>query len=58
VDLTMVIIAINSWNRLAIAFRAIAGTYMLATQHTAECKPTAQHSAEWDAINDSVEAWL
>ena len=36
VDLTMVIIAINSWNRLAIAFRAIAGTYKPATQHSAE----------------------
>ncbi len=27
VDLRMAIIAINSWNRLAIAFQAIAGTY-------------------------------
>jgi AhpD family alkylhydroperoxidase len=35
VDLTMVIIAINSWNRLAIAFCAIAGTY----------EPTKQQSA-------------
>jgi AhpD family alkylhydroperoxidase len=35
VDLTMVIIAINSWNRLAIAFRAIAGTYEPAKQHSA-----------------------
>jgi AhpD family alkylhydroperoxidase len=34
VDLTMVIIAINSWNRLAIAFRAIAGTYEPAKQHS------------------------
>lgn len=35
VDLTMVIIAINNWNRLAIAFRAIAGTYKPANQHSA-----------------------
>jgi alkylhydroperoxidase family enzyme len=35
VDLTMVIIAINSWNRLAIAFRAIAGTYEPAKQPSA-----------------------
>ena len=35
VDLTMVIIAINSWNRLAIAFRAIAGTYESAKQQSA-----------------------
>ncbi|MCZ2076748.1 MAG: carboxymuconolactone decarboxylase family protein [Bryobacteraceae bacterium] len=27
VDLTMAVIAINGWNRLAIAFRAQAGTY-------------------------------
>ncbi len=27
VDLTMAIIAINGWNRLAVSFRALAGTY-------------------------------
>lgn len=27
VDLTMVIVAINGWNRLAIGFRSVAGTY-------------------------------
>lgn len=27
VDLTMAVIAINGWNRLAISFRALAGTY-------------------------------
>lgn len=32
VDLTMAIIAINSWNRLAIAFQAIAGAYEPAKQ--------------------------
>ena len=36
VDLTMAIIAINAWNRLAIAFRAVAGTYEPAKQHSAE----------------------
>lgn len=30
VDLTMAIIAINSWNRLAISFRAVPGTYQPA----------------------------
>jgi alkylhydroperoxidase family enzyme len=35
VDLTMVIVAINSWNRLAVAFRAIAGTYEPAKQQSA-----------------------
>ena len=32
VDLTMAIIAINSWNRLAIAFQTIAGMYEPAKQ--------------------------
>ena len=32
VDLTMVIIAINGWNRLAIGFRSVAGTYQ-PTKH-------------------------
>ena len=36
VDLTMTIIAINAWNRLVIAFRAVAGTYEPAKQHSAE----------------------
>ena len=27
VDLTMALIAINGWNRLAVSFRAVAGTY-------------------------------
>jgi AhpD family alkylhydroperoxidase len=27
VDLTMMIIAINGWNRLAVSFRAVAGSY-------------------------------
>jgi AhpD family alkylhydroperoxidase len=27
VDLTLAVIAINSWNRLAISFRAVPGTY-------------------------------
>jgi AhpD family alkylhydroperoxidase len=31
VDLTLAIIAINGWNRLAISFRSVAGTYQRAT---------------------------
>ena len=27
IDLTMAIIAINGWNRLAVSFRAVAGSY-------------------------------
>ena len=30
VDLTMAVIAINGWNRLAISFRTVAGTYQPA----------------------------
>jgi AhpD family alkylhydroperoxidase len=30
VDLTMAVIAINGWHRLAISFRAVAGTYQPA----------------------------
>jgi AhpD family alkylhydroperoxidase len=30
IDLTMAVIAINGWNRLAISFRAVAGTYQPA----------------------------
>jgi len=36
VDLTMAIIAVNAWNRLAIIFRAVAGTYEPAKQHSAD----------------------
>ncbi len=34
VDLTLAVIAINGWNRLAISFRAVPGTYQPATQGT------------------------
>ena len=35
VDVPMAVIAINSWNRLAISFRALAGTYEPAKEHAA-----------------------
>ena len=34
VKLTMAIVAINSWNRLAIAFRAVPGSYQPQTAHS------------------------
>ena len=34
VDLTVAIIAINGWNRLAVSFRALAGTYQPAKPET------------------------
>ena len=36
VDLTMAIIAINGWNRLAISFRREAGTYQPQTQASSD----------------------
>jgi len=35
VDLTMAIVAINGWNRLAVGFRAVAGSYQPPKQHQA-----------------------
>ncbi len=35
VDLTMAIIAINSWNRLAVPFRTVAGSYQPASARRA-----------------------
>lgn len=39
VDLTMAVIAINGWNRLAVSFRAVAGTYQPAVAAKAEGEP-------------------
>lgn len=36
VDLTMAIIAINGWNRLAISFRTVPGTYQPSTETRAQ----------------------
>jgi AhpD family alkylhydroperoxidase len=48
VDLTMLIVAINGWNRLNIAFRTPAGTYQPAPRRRAEAgvrpaRPQASH---------------
>jgi AhpD family alkylhydroperoxidase len=41
-NLTMAIVAINGWNRLAIAFRAVPGTYQPpARKHAPEPEPVA-----------------
>jgi alkylhydroperoxidase family enzyme len=34
VNLTLAIVAINSWNRLSISFRAVAGSYEVKGRHT------------------------
>ena len=41
VDLTMAVIAINSWNRLAVSFRAEPGTYQPRTAAAALAAATA-----------------
>jgi AhpD family alkylhydroperoxidase len=43
VDLTAAIVAINGWNRLAIAFRTVPGTFQLGMQSTS---PQPVHSSE------------
>lgn len=40
VDLTLAVAAINSWNRLAIALRSVAGHYQPATPKTAAASAT------------------
>ena len=35
IDLTMAVIAINGWNRLAVSFRAVAGDYQPSVPHGA-----------------------
>jgi AhpD family alkylhydroperoxidase len=38
IDLSMAVIAINGWNRLAVSFRALAGTYQPGAHHEAARK--------------------
>jgi alkylhydroperoxidase family enzyme len=48
VDLTLAIVAINGWNRLAIAFRKEPGTYQppAAASRATPQVPTAQRSSD------------
>lgn len=41
IDLTMAIIAINSWNRLSVSFRKEAGTYQPRVERDRSAKPAA-----------------
>jgi len=55
VNLTLAIIAINGWNRLAISFRTTPGTYQRAGQdvgRTGTQRPPAQKKTEERAAND------
>ncbi len=44
VDLTLAIVAINGWNRLAISFRTVPGTYIPAQRRAGEGVTDAQSS--------------
>ena len=55
VNLTLAIIAINGWNRLAISFRTVPGTYQRAGQddgRTGTHSPPAQKVPEGQAADD------
>lgn len=39
VDLNMAVVAINSWNRIAITFRAVPGTYQPAAHRQTAARP-------------------
>lgn len=55
VNLTLAIIAINGWNRLAISFRTVPGTYQRAGQNdgrTGAHRPPAQKETEGQAADD------
>ncbi|HEX5581000.1 MAG TPA: carboxymuconolactone decarboxylase family protein [Gemmatimonadaceae bacterium] len=45
VDLSMAIVAINGWNRLAVAFRAPVGSYQPAASQAAATPPAAARPA-------------
>jgi AhpD family alkylhydroperoxidase len=46
VDLTVAIVAINAWNRFAIAFRTVPGTFELSGSRSATQPADASHLAE------------
>jgi len=55
VNLTLAIIAINGWNRLAISFRTVPGTYQRAWQNagrTGAHRPPAQREPGGQAADD------
>jgi AhpD family alkylhydroperoxidase len=45
VDLTVAIVAINAWNRLAIAFRTVPGTFELGASRSATQPDSVSHVA-------------
>lgn len=46
VDLTVAIVAINAWNRFAIAFRTVPGTFELSDSRSATQPARASHHTE------------
>ena len=45
IDLTLAIVAINAWNRLAIAFKAVPGTFQVGAS------PSAEQAAQGAIVN-------
>ena len=54
IDLTLAVIVINGWNRLAISFRTVPGTYQSATKTTArtEAQGSPGRKGDGHAAND------
>ena len=52
IDLTLAIIAINGWNRLAISFRTVPGTYQPAAKNTGELEAQGSQAHESEHAAD------
>ena len=48
IDLTLAIVAINSWNRLAIAFKTVPGTFQVGAS------PSAEAAAQGPTVNTGL----
>lgn len=54
VDLTLAIVAINGWNRLAISFRKAPGTYQPKSQSAGTAKTIHLNGTPGTAVSDTV----
>ncbi len=57
-DLTLAIVAINGWNRLAISFRTVPGTYNPAQRGVGEGTSDAQASRNEAGQETHVETHI
>jgi alkylhydroperoxidase family enzyme len=56
VDLTLAIVAINGWNRLAISFRKVPGTYQSKRQSADTAKSFHSNGALGTAVRQAASA--